>query len=122
MDEKRKTALLRGAMKLVEMNTPEEEMITTLQELGLKNEEAKGLIEEAKTLVKREPEARKTEEAPEDLSTLIAQDKKEQKPKPGTPFWKKIFPIGRDYLPKLRTGGRAKVKEIFVESPLDKNN
>ncbi len=141
LDERKKTAAVRGVKKLLELDTPREEIVSTLKELGLKEEETGEVIAEASRLVlwkhatgekpgaweagtegggqahvrPETPEPR--HEGPKPRSHFYG------KPKPHShreaPFWKKVLPFGRSYMPKLRTGGRKKVKEIIVESPLD---
>ncbi len=151
-DNKKREAAVRGAKKLLELDTPREEIASTLIELGIREEETAGVIDEAAKLIwKAEGLQQHGQEkinggnakaenpgppeggreglgafGPINTNSKInrffpGKKNPPQHPKPQKepPFWKKILPVGKSYIPKLRTGGRNRVREIIADSPLD---
>lgn len=142
-NRKKRAAAVRGAKKLLELKTPREEIASTLIELGIREEETESIIDEASKLANTadevQPERENAREeiaqpqhgqAPEqeikvrEYSNAAAghgfAEKKRAAPRTKeAPFWKKILPSWKNYIPKLRTGGRNRVKEIMADSPLD---
>ncbi|GEM_PF-6055056 len=132
MDEKKKAAAIRGARKLAELNTPQDEIISTLIELGLREDEARQVIAESasvagaeKAQAPKKEEQAAVQDAPQEQET-----ENKAQPRPAQAFrkaapagqpslWKKISPFKKSYIPKLRTGGRRKIREIIADSPLD---
>ncbi len=147
MDEKKKGAFLEATRKLIKSGTPEDNIITSLKELGLKEEEAVEILAKAKLAEAKSPEEKKTgfwgtkeegmltksdkEDAAEEKSSQEQEKAKEEyrgksfidnflkKDAPEKKGEKEAKPKKKGgFIPKLRTGGRAGIKEIMVESPL----
>src|SRR3989344_4146654 len=130
MDDKKKAAILKATKNLLDSRTPDEDIVISLEELGLSYEEAEEFISEAKnsknlgTGEKETEVERPAQAAKEPLGNA-------EGGKHGVSFWKSILSGKKDekpvkkpekektFIPKLRTGGKSKVKEILTESALD---
>ncbi len=145
MDEKKLAAAVRGAKKLIELNTPEDEIASTLRELGIPEENTAWVIAAGRKLAaenaaapKPVPEEKNRQPLPVMRQDIVQErgrgngdsvaqrkppqgfvQKKKMQARREVSLLRKILPFGRSYIPKLRTGGRKRVKEIIVESPLD---
>src|SRR3989344_4754851 len=151
MDENRKQAFAKAIKKLLESHTSEEDIIISLKEMGLDKKEAIETLEFAKKLPTKKDEAKAQESGEQKINTkesskknfwgseedgMLDSAKKEKtlvkNEEAGTAFWKKILKEegqkeepkkGKsNFIPELKKGGKERVKEIIVESPLDMKN
>ncbi len=100
MTEAKKEALVKAAKKLVDKGSSREDIILGVQELGFSKSEALKILEEVS------PAERKKTAIREDGEKII-QALKNELPK-----------AEKTFIPRLRKGGREKVKEIIAHSPL----
>ncbi|MEK6958157.1 MAG: ATPase domain-containing protein [archaeon] len=136
MEEKKRNAVLRATRKLVETKTPEEDILLSLGELGLDEDEAKKMLGEAKTnhvwgepaeepFPGKKPGPREEAEKqgakrPMFFDFREMLEKKSAKPeKVQEEKNPQKDSAHENFIPNLRKGGRKAVKEIIAESPLD---
>lgn len=141
MDGKKKQAFLQATGKLLQNNTPEADIINSLKELGLEENIAKQILNEAK---KRNQKPKGGFWGPEGKGILGDKGKKpvlkpkismsmpkKEKPEKGVNFFKNFLKKEENetektkprkektFIPKLKKGGKIKVQEIIEKSFLD---
>lgn len=143
MDEKKKSAVVAAAKKLIEKNAPEEDVLMGIEDLGISENEARKILDSLLPKPKKESAEPKREESQKkELGEKEARgDKKtsEAASKEKTPekavnyealsthasgIFAAVPKTGekkeKAYIPKLRKGGKEKIKEIIVEPQIGK--
>jgi len=121
MDEKKMAGFRNAAKKLIDMNVPQEEIVAAMHELGLGVADAGKIVQEimdGSRPINRENEPKNTlVQSGHSAGTASLIAAMEMSPKDEDAL------NGRaaDYIPHLHKGGRGKVHEIIVESPIGLN-
>ncbi|MCR4369199.1 MAG: hypothetical protein NUV67_04810, partial [archaeon] len=129
MEEKKRQAILNATRKLIETKTPEADIIMSLKELGIEEDDAQQYIEEARNPQKET----KVESDKENAASQGSEGKKSGEKQ--NPFWSGMLSgIGKkpgqekpqelraekkNYMPRLKTSGKGKVTEIIADSAFD---
>ena len=142
MDEKRRQAFLNATKKMMASNTSDADILSSLSELGVGEDDANMLIRDVK---KQSSPAAETKISPrevamasdgnawkESIEKRIQEEKQRyisakedgtgERKMPEDEFPKHFISKGEgdQYIPQLKTGGREKIKEIIVESQIGK--
>ncbi|MBI4209880.1 MAG: hypothetical protein HY544_00010 [Candidatus Diapherotrites archaeon] len=114
MDNEKKQAVMRSVRRRLDAGASVEEIKGALSDIGVSQGEAERIIADTMKAFSESEKVAMSRETIAKIGKMIDVLKAQGKLDAGTPF--------RTYIPKLRKGGKAKVREIIADSPLRKSD